>query len=370
MVIPKDFLAVENQTYDELMAILAWSFKWLALGKHPDRRHDGSLWTVSDSWRRRRAGTRLPTSVVSEVRGDWACYKNTLRLPGWGDKAGCCWCCDMVPSRVKEASSDASWRKPGSRLVHNDVMARILQQGKTISPIFDIPFLHTGLFRIDWLHAVDLGVAADFLGSFFSMCLPLLPGRKKTNQCKELWAKMQEFYRHTKCQSRFDQLKPSMLKKEKSKFPKMRGKAGEIRALIPFANQLGQELLGDSVEHEAAKLCASSFNECYSCLSEHAFCPERMEKQSRIFALQYVGLNALAESRGKKLWAVKPKFHMFLELTHDCSVTPVRWWTYRDEDFGGFMSSTVRRRGGYLTPCAVGVSCFNRFAALHRVPVL
>ena len=40
-------------------------------------------------------------------------------------------------------------------------------------------------------------------------------------------------------------------------------------------------------------------------------------------------------------------FHLFLEL---CSSgeQPARFWTYRDEDFGGSVAQLSRRRGGLL----------------------
>ena len=49
--------------------------------------------------------------VLVEVRGDWAAYKECFRLPGWRDKAGFCWMCDMTTSNLSDVSSDANWKK-------------------------------------------------------------------------------------------------------------------------------------------------------------------------------------------------------------------------------------------------------------------
>ena len=149
----------------------------------------------------------------------------------------------MVPDRLHEVDSQVFWMRPEHRLSHEQVLQDILDKGFSISPIFSIPFCCTKLFKIDWLHAVDLGVAADFSGSLFTLCLKELPGRNQADQCKALRELMQEFYREHKCTSRLDQLTPTMLKKKKAKFPKLRAKAGEARELVPFAKLIAHRLL-------------------------------------------------------------------------------------------------------------------------------
>ena len=113
---PKKFMTKDNQTYDELMEIVAWSFKQLDIGKMPGVRHDGGFQKNQDVWRKKHAGKDLQKGRVVEVRGDWLCYKSCFRLPGWADKSGCCWKCNMTPDRLSEVGSDAFWRQPSNRL--------------------------------------------------------------------------------------------------------------------------------------------------------------------------------------------------------------------------------------------------------------
>ena len=51
--IPKDFIS-KNETYDEIMAIVAWSFQQLYKGQYPSSRHDGSKWGNSDACRKKK----------------------------------------------------------------------------------------------------------------------------------------------------------------------------------------------------------------------------------------------------------------------------------------------------------------------------
>lgn len=368
VVLPKDFCVKDQSTYDQLLKILSWSFEHLIQGSSPTRRHDGTAFLKSDVQRKKKQGQPLQKAVLVEVRGDWAFYKHQLRLPGWRDKEGCCWLCTMTTDKVAEAHSQAAWRMPEERISHEDVLRRCLSKGKTISPIFSVPFCTVALCKIDWLHAVDLGVCCDFLGSLFQLFLAKLPGGNMTDRCNALFARMQQYYAEHKITSRLDRLTPLMLKKAKAKLPKLRAKAGEARGLVLFAKETADSLLGNTTEDVAAKSCASSLLECYQCLSESAFDRTKLSAATTKFALQYAGLNALAKVYDLGRWGLKPKFHLFLELSHTAQSSPAKFWTYRDESFGGFVSGMCMRRGGALTPMSVAQSFFDRFAALHAVP--
>ena len=177
-----------------------------------------------------------------------------------------------------------------------------------------------------------------------------------------------DYYVRKECSSRLDRLTPTMLKKEKAKAPKLRAKAGEARDLVGFAKETADILLGTSDEHAAAKSAASSLLDCYTLLSTDSFNRQQLQAASTKFALQLTGLSAYAKEHDLKRWALKPKFHLFLELCHTAESSPAKFWTYRDESFGGFVSHMCSRRGGALTPIAVGQSFLDRFASLHAVP--
>jgi hypothetical protein len=76
--------ALSPKTFDDLLEVFAWSMKWLSLGRHPHRRHDGSAFSSLDCKRARAASQPLRfRGVLVELRGDWACMRDVFRLPGW-----------------------------------------------------------------------------------------------------------------------------------------------------------------------------------------------------------------------------------------------------------------------------------------------
>ena len=80
--------------------------------------------------------------------------------------------------------------------------------------------------------------------------------------------------------------------------------------------------------------------------------------KSTKFALLYVALEA-AEP-GDKIWRVKPKLHMLLEVCAEGS-KPATFWSYRDEDYGGIVAKMSRRRRGLLSIASCSSNVLNRF---------
>ena len=266
---------------------------------------------------------------------------------------------------MREVGPDAGWRN--RRLSHWDLIHRIRRNNVEVSPLFSSPFLKGSCFKIDWLHAVDQGVGADFLGNFFYYVVrELLEGATLTERCSSLWMKIQAYYRRHEVQDRLQLLRFSMLRKEKAS-PKLRASAAEARALIPFALELANEVLDDANPfHAAMKSAAYHLLQCYKSLSkESIFWEDVLRTSSRKFAAQYIALEMATDK--PKTWVVKPKMHVFLELCSSGS-QPSLFWTYRDEDFGGACARWSRRRGGLLKPWPCSSGLLDRFRMRHPVP--
>lgn len=185
---------VKQQTFDDIFEILAWSCTCLSTGSMPTCRHDATPWTQLDSSRKIAVGQAIGCQgVLAEVRGDWACFKDTFRFPGWNTTAGCCWRCTATPQEVRQCGLEAPWRQPSERLGHWGLMQRILESGKSISPLFACPCINTSCFTIDWLHVADLGVAPYFLGNIFMMLLPKLAGTSQKERVQALFLCMTYF---------------------------------------------------------------------------------------------------------------------------------------------------------------------------------
>lgn len=358
---------ITTKTFDDIFDVIVWSLRSMANDTFPEARHDSLPWQQEDSFRKKHAKQPIGAkSILCEVRGDWKCYAECFRLPAWNRKTGCCWRCKATPADIRNCSSDANWRI--DRLSHFELIQRILQEGKSLCPIFSAPFFHVRIFRIDWLHVADQGVTADFIGNSFAALLCKFPGSTAKERCSALFRRIQQFYVRDKVTSRLDNLYITMFATNKGF--KLRSKAAECRALVPFVAEITAELMSaaDPIEN-TIRFAAAHLHQCYVNLSGNAFNPQSLQENSRKFCCLAVSLEQTATKR--KAWAVKPKLHLFQEMCELSSTdNPAMTWTYRDEDFGGTCQSLIRRRGGAATVISSGLQVLLRFAARHKVPLL
>lgn len=377
-------------THSDIMAVFAWSMKQLAVGLLPTSRHDNEPWHVSDKLRAELATntslvgkTKLPHNSVGcvaalcECRQDWKHLKECFKFQGWLEVGGICHLCNCTAEQVREVGENASWRQPSGRLSHYEFLQRSFEQGLDISPIFSAPWVTTKIFKYDWLHAVDLGVAADMLGQIFDFFIRTkglagTPGKTIAARCKALWLDIQLWYKAQKVTDKLQNLTPAMIRRSNQKWPKLRCSAAQARALVPYAAARAQQWLDATIlEHRAIQTAAYHLNQCYLALSRDSiFWEGALAANSRKYALQIVALEAhelAREANEVARWRVKPKLHAFLELCSDGS-QPSLFWTYRDEDWGGSASRFARRRGGLQSPQITSKNLLFRFRCKTAVP--
>ena len=165
--------------------------------------------------------------------------REVFSFPSWAQQNGCCYKCKVTPSGIRQFGTEAPWRD--QRLSHWELLARILDEGHSINPIFGAPGLTSQQFMVDWLHCCDLGVCADFLGNAFWHILEFMPGQSRDQRVSALFLKMRQYYEDHGVDSRLDNLTDLMLRKGPSKSPKLRAKAAEARGLVSFCKLITQE---------------------------------------------------------------------------------------------------------------------------------
>ena len=138
----------------------------------------------------------------------------------------------LSPCQVGECSSAAAWRT--NRLGHFQLMERMLASGRPVSPVFTIPWLRSSCFKIDWLHCVDLGVAADFCGHALLLVVSKCPGSTVAARYGHLWARLQQWYRLHKVTGQLHNLKASMLQQPHA------SQAAGIRSPVQGTRPLGE----------------------------------------------------------------------------------------------------------------------------------
>jgi hypothetical protein len=362
--ISKKFM-IQHQTWDDVFAILSWSFQVLATGIFPDKRHDGLDWNSSDSRRSRMGAKPIGVQgVLVEVKADWQFLAHTFRFPAHNKNSGCCWLCKVTPSTMRDFSLTASWRT--ERLSHWDLLARWHAENIPVSTIFRTPFLQSGCFVLDWLHAVDQGVGADFLGNCFYYCLDKMPGQNQVQRTDSLFRLIQSFYTRNGTEDQLQDLTLLMIKQQKG--AKLRSQAAKARALIPFALELCMDVLEENDPFEnTMQQAALHLEKAYRNLAVATFNADHFQLHVRKFLLLWLALEA--GSPDPTLWRTKPKFHLLAELslTKNC---PSQQWVYRDEDFGGTAAKLSRRRGGKNSVLSTSRNLLLKFYCNNKVPVL
>ena len=247
---------------------------------------------------------------------------------------------------MADADTIAEWRH--QRLSILEFIHRQKELGKKISPIFSVQGVSNRIFRFDWLHAVDQGVAADFFGNALETLLPKMARDNKAAKCQTLNRKLQAFYKRHKVQDKVKCLKLKHFKRPSAtQPPKLKMvSAAEVRCMTPFIKELTQEFCSDGCPQEVTvRLAARKLELCYIALAKTSL-PAReelLQTCSREFAQLYKALHQ--KSTDGILWRPKPKMHQMLELCSEAGCDPTTSWCYRDEDAGGPISKVCRMRG-------------------------
>ncbi|CAE7543551.1 unnamed protein product [Symbiodinium sp. CCMP2592] len=251
-----------------------------------------------------------------------------------------------------------------------DFFMRQRQQNKLVSRLFSCPGFNTACCKMDFLHACDLGVTSDWLGSLlFYLQSEKIRGLSKLIRCAKLYQDIKAYYDRTGVQDRLPKLLPTMLREEdrgKIKSPKLKAKAGEARALVGAAMELATKYLSPAKPAEQAMLHGTeALQSIYACLSTAAWDKEVFRVSSQKFLLLWGSLETYFEV--DKLFRVKPKAHQLFELARG-EVNPSKTWTYRDESYGHTLAFLGRRRGGKFSMNAVSCQVLRRFLAANKVP--
>ena len=219
-----------------------------------------------------------------------------------------------------------------------------------LNPLLEAPFVKHRIFRMDWLHAADQGITADFIGNLFYVLVDKFPGDTIEDQYSAIFNEMDKYYNEFGVDDRMDCMTPGSIRANGSSGMKLRTSAAKCRKLVPFAYKLALETcdLSDPVE-QALCTAADHLNQVYGGLTRDCLAADKMMKDESIkFAVQYVALHDHFKELDDRQFRIKPKMHFFLHLCSDGGC-PSRAWCYRDEDFGGSVAKAAHRRGGTLS---------------------
>ena len=121
--------------------------------------------------------------------------------------------------------------------------------------------------------------------------------------------------------------------------PKQRGKAAQVRYLLPFAARLAESFADMDQHWQTVAVLTESAVLLTLCSQERPYPKHEAADLPRKLALLYTGLERKAVANGDVTsWRVKPKLHLMQELIErQCleAVAPCECWASKDESWGG-----------------------------------
>jgi hypothetical protein len=358
-----------RHTFNAILLVFAWSLKMLIAGVISSFLPDGQPWQ-EDRYRVLVPGTKLfCRALLLQCRGDWPFLRTLFAFPAWNSES-ICWLCRANKSdkSYKDCTSNAIWRT--GRYSAGEFFHCLRLQGLQVSSLLSIPGFNISCIVLDWLHVVDLGIAADALGCLFwdlvDRCL--LPGSNKQERVKSLWKQLHAWYAIHKPVCRLSYLTKEMIRAG-SKKPKLKCKGAECRYLIPFGVFLSaQHQDVDSHQQTVAALFRQLHHLQELVAGSLPYDSKDASATCRQFCVLYTALEAEALLNSQDfLWSFKPKGHLLQELVeyqsweHGC---PNLYWTYRDESWCGHWARHSKRRGGANSVSITAQRLLQRFRAL------
>lgn len=325
-----------RHTFDKIFEVLAWSFEALLVGKWPSRDPQGNAFVSGFRAQKAKSDLAIRACCISKT-GDWAWYKQVLCLQGWRKAAGHmgrqCWMCMAGGAHDPyDFQLDATWRD--TIVGMHEIYQTTFSPAGHVSGIWAIPGFVLDFIRPDWMHACDLGVLQHASGSAMWELFREVGGSFDTASAAKACSKlhtMAKMCARTLHAEIFGDLTVGMLRSSLNKKAKLRLKAAEGRHFLPVLIEMLSTCFDAATDHQRLRLdCLKLLQRCYGEL--RIWGPgsaSRLASHARRFCILYRQLSDASDDDG--VWALVPKFHIFLHCAEGASVNPALEWNYSDE---------------------------------------
>lgn len=387
-------------TIQSIFAVVSWSMRCALSGFAPQARHDNTPFTERERDLRLPHGVPLPPLALLQVRGDWEWLVTAFRFRSY-NSAAFCWLCDAEtegPLTYKDFRMNAPHRQ--TLIDHNAYILGCAHERVQPSALFGSPGLLLGHVCVDSMHAGDLGVFQDAIGSLFDLEVGCKSWhRNRTQGCLWLNLELGKYYTANPTLSR---LTPLSLKQLQSSvagggvaYPTLRAKAAMTRHATEFCRILAYQhrdgtarrppftfparhrLHARSQEH--AGLVVRLFDhlaQYHRSCQDEPFVPEVCTSSMLAFLQTMAQLNEMwrsgvPESEHQALpWKLRKKAHMLQHLACEqlpLFGSPASFWCYRDEDWVGSVKRiaalsrhphTLEERVAQKLMLSAGLVCF------------
>ena len=133
-----------------------------------------------------------------------------------------------------------------------------------MQPFWQFPACTLKVVRLDWLHIVDLGCAADCAGNILLLLQSKMRAPSISARIALLFKEiLAEYSVQNVSSDRLATLTETMIRKNATSPPKLKAKGAKTRRLMPVLDELCKKHLDTTVE-AAAKACLSNLLQRYA----------------------------------------------------------------------------------------------------------
>jgi hypothetical protein len=360
--------------------ILCWSFEVLATGKWPAVDAFGKPYPAN-TVAGRRAGSDLAGGYKARVwclKGDLDYLAKQLHLRHFSSAHPCCLCpANSSPGDPlcwsEFRTGRAQWQ---SELWTNSEWAEANQ-----SPHQLLQLSGVGIQSVffDWMHVKHLGCDKYTYASVLHLlCYSIMPGDPAANMA-EVWRLCNIFYKDRRPSDHYRNLHLSSIgptRSPHSKFPKMRGKAAQVRHLgAALIDVWTSKMDRGCTQHRQIEYILRYSTRLEDVLDEHKFdnaLPADVAREFLETTEKYLQLSAaVCKFYGeacRKLFDITPKHHMLWHCAFSAKwLNPRQSWCYMGEDHMQHMrriaASSLHGTPGWmvgkktLEKCVRGFTC-------------
>ena len=355
-----------EDTWQQLWKILAWSLTALFHGVHPDTDHNGEPFPHGTS-RSRLAGTPLARSgargLVYAISGDMDWLANEMNLAHPSSLNPCFKCaCNVDEVPWNDFREAAAWRATVKTPAQN------LAQPPTRHIILTVPGIVAESFALDMMHVIDLGISLHVLGNvLFYIIFDVLRGHTWDSAVQIVFEQILGIYQElgTPHSSRLAELKMENICVDRNaphqNYPMLRSvKARETRYLVPVVLQLIKRYRDGTDQSSHMCECVEHLSTLCNVVDAgglflDATARSTYAASTHALLLHYTWLARHALETRMLRWSVVQKFHYCAHMPAQAQfVNPRTTWAYGGESMVGTISS-------------LGHSCL-RGTASQRIP--
>jgi hypothetical protein len=356
-------------TLETLWAWVSWDLQALANNRYPNTDPFGQ--PLSSHFADIRGQTVLPDgfrAFLYGIQGDMDMFYE-VGMPHFAQELPkpCCGWCAGSKTDVRpwfDFRADASWR--------SSVPMKQAEWSDVVHPLQKLPGMHHHTFLIDWLHTVDLGVAAHFIGNvIYDITYNKLAHMQRLSALAEVREIVLQPVEHGSTLSQFDLGNFTQPKKHLATYPILcHMKAAHVRGLVPHALSLATKYHNTTSDHDRHVLrAARALDKVYSIMHEEEMFINAetywlLQKTATMFLLSYNWLASEAFRQDRKMWSLVPKHHYFAHLIEQAKFCNPRYvWCYGSEDFVGRASCLAQS----CTRGSPGPLVISKMVAKYRI---